>query len=159
VWLCQTCSRIIDAAPDAYTADGLRAWKVHAERLAARDAMVTSDEVGLLIADIDAACNLLLEFAQKWQDGDPVYEHRREDEDFGTYTRELIGYGERRVNAYFRDVAPAVASVITRTEHVLGPDPELESVAEEAVHAHVNYLGMRFLVAGLQRLAALLALR
>ena len=34
IWVCQSCSKLIDADPKRYTVDGLKAWKADAERKA-----------------------------------------------------------------------------------------------------------------------------
>ncbi|MFC0645006.1 hypothetical protein [Cellulomonas phragmiteti] len=156
VWLCQVCAKVIDDAPEAFTIDGLRAWKSHAEAAAARDSSALADQIMEVLSDLDRAHALLLDFCEQWQQGEPAHDFERFEES----TEALIAYSNARRSAYQREISPGVTSVIVRVERMMGKqDEDVIECKREAMMGPTNYIGMRMLADSLQRLRAVVALR
>lgn len=157
IWLCQTCARIIDTAPEAFTVDGLRAWKNHAELFAARDSSRSADEIAILLADISDTCATLLNFCEHWQENEPgILFHQPYEE----RTKLIIAQHNARVNAYHREVEPYIKSIIVRASATLGDEAAIiVELKHEAMAGSTNYIGMRELASCLRQLQALLSLR
>src|SRR5215218_3816619 len=60
IWLCQVCAKVVDDSPEAFPVEALLAWKDYAEKLAARDARATPDEISNLIAQIQETHQILV---------------------------------------------------------------------------------------------------
>jgi transcriptional regulator with XRE-family HTH domain len=166
IWLCQQCSRVIDAAPEAFPVDTLVAWKRYAEERAARNARNAGDQITPLMHDIDRASALLAEFA-----GNPRYDilslrPAADGDEHGTRT-EWDAYTDRLIRQSFENramfivqVMPDVIDVLHRAEVVLGSDSaELKAAKSAAQHAEVNPLAMISAAKALQQLRTELSLR
>ncbi|MFI8928961.1 hypothetical protein ACIG3E_14945 [Streptomyces sp. NPDC053474] len=157
IWLCRSCAKIIDSEPDAYPAEALMAWKRHAEARAARDATAAVDQVGVLLADITATRDLLISFCGDWQRNEPELPFSIP---FEERTSRDIAYSRERLHAYHEEVSPHVTRVLVTARHILGPDHQaVVELEEEAPHAAVNYISMRYLAQRLEELHSILELR
>ena len=156
VWLCQTCGKVVDSAPDAFTTDGLFAWKAQADLSAARDATADSKTLADLLADLDDAHRDLVAFGERWQAGEPDHDFDR----FQESAKASMAYSNARLAAYQGDVAPLITSLIVRAGVLLGDQhPPIIEAKHEAMTGPTNYIGMRMLADALQRLRAFLHLR
>lgn len=170
IWLCDGCARTVDDSPNAYTRDGLQAWKQHAEAAAARDANVRVDQVGPLLSDIQSAHDRLLAFATRWQAGEPLASwtsarsslpsNRGNAFEFALHTEAVIAYSTRRNDRYQIEIAPLIYSIAIRAEIILGPRSSVvEDLKLHELIGPTNYLGMRELAKQLQRLRQSLLFR
>jgi hypothetical protein len=156
IWLCRNCGTIIDDAPSAFPVEGLRAWKIHAEAAAARDASALTDQIAEILAELDEAHDRLIGFTKKWEAGEPVTDWSH----FQESAQAMVSYSLQRRSAYQGDVAPLVTAVITKSETVLGEgDPRVQATKGEALTGPTNYIGMRMLADQLQVLRVALSLR
>ncbi|MFI9611003.1 hypothetical protein ACIHCM_04785 [Streptomyces sp. NPDC052023] len=159
LWLCLSCSKVIDASPAAFTVDGLLAWKKNAEMLAARDSKVTADHVGTLLVEIEAARMDLIRFCSYWQAADPSNEWPSEFT-FNEMTERILKHSTLRRAAYHEEIAPRVSRMISVAQTILGPDSdEVASLAHIFTYAETNYLSMLNCAKALQRVADVLAMR
>lgn len=159
IWLCATCSRVIDSSPDAYPKEALQAWKRYSEQRAVREASVKVDEIAQLIAKIDEAYVALsrhcaearMKHAQISQqfswDNRSVYDALSDEE---TATRRA---------GYQQDVAPLVVPIVVAARAILGEVQLVRTLAGEASSAHVNVLATESLGTKLLELRAALTLR
>lgn len=156
IWLCQTCGKVVDDAPEAFTTDGLAAWKSQAELSAARDANADSKTLTDLLSDLDGAHWDLAAFGESWQASEPQH-------DFENFQESAIASGAHsnaRHAAYQRDIAPLITSLVVRVEVLLGPQhPAVLEAKMEALSGPTNYISMRMLADALQALRAHLLLR
>ena len=156
IWLCQTCAKVIDDAPLAFTEEGLRAWKQHAEVAAARDSNALADEILAILTELDQTHDRLVDFGDRWQAGAPPVDF----DNFQGSTNALALYLNSQRSAYQREIAPGVTSVISRSEIVLGVSaPRVLECKRGAMSGPTNYIGMRMLADTLQRLRVALSLR
>jgi hypothetical protein len=147
--------KVVDGAPAAYTTDGLRAWKAHAEMSAARDSTAASAELDSLLHDLDAAHSRLVDFSEYWQRNEPEMDF----DEFEKSTAAAIAYNNARRAAYQRHISPGITSVIVRAEVLLGPsDAWIIESKQEAMIGPTNYIGMRMLAECLERIRAILTL-
>ncbi|MGV9229278.1 hypothetical protein [Streptomyces nigra] len=159
IWLCLSCSKVIDASPAAFTADGLHAWKRNAETLAVRDSKVTADHVGTLLVEVEAARMEIIRFCSYWQSSDPSNEWPSQSS-FEEMTERIIKHSNLRRTAYHEEVAPGVSAVLSAARTVLGPDnDEVASLTHIFEYAETNYLSMLDCAKALQRVADVLTMR
>ncbi|MGW1068986.1 hypothetical protein ACWD4F_31285 [Streptomyces aureus] len=159
IWLCLSCSKVIDASPDAFTVDGLLAWKRNAEMVAVRDSKVTADHVGTLLVEIEAARIELLRFCSYWQSVDPLNEWPSRLP-FEEMTEKLLQHSRLRTAAYHEDMVPRVSAVLSAVQLILGSDnEEVENLASVFEYAETNYLTMMDCAKALQKVKELVAMR
>lgn len=157
IWLCEICAKVVDAAPDAFTKDGLLAWKSYAESAAARDSVAIADQIGPLVVEIGDACDLIREFCDEWASREPPEDFNIP---FAERTEAYRNHSQNRVSAYYKKVSPRVIFAIEKAEAILGPDhPNVGLVRHWQRAAHTNYITMQFLATELERLKAALLLR
>lgn len=159
IWLCLSCSKVIDASPDAFTVDGLLAWKRNAELVAVRDSKVTADHVGTLLVEIEAARIELLRFCSYWQSVDPLNELPSRLP-FEELTEKLLQHSRLQRAAYHEDMVPRVSAVLSAVQLILGSDnEEVENLASVFEYAETNYLTMMDCARALQKVKELVAMR
>ncbi|WP_329560123.1 hypothetical protein OG711_21820 [Streptomyces uncialis] len=159
IWLCLSCSKIIDASPDAFTVDGLHAWKKNAEIMAARDSKITSDHVGMLLVEVETARIEILGFCAHWQAFDPS-NTRHPQLSFWQRAELHTNHTSAMRAAYHEGIAPRISAVLTSAQLILGPDSrEVVKLAKEFEYAETNYLSMIECAKALQKVKDVLALR
>ncbi|MCX4560891.1 hypothetical protein OHA74_23275 [Streptomyces phaeochromogenes] len=157
IWLCKTCAKIIDSEPAAYPPEMLAVWKQHAEAGAVRDSTVSGDQIGILLADIAAAREIVISFCETWERNAPDMGF---DIPFKVLSERILKYSNARVNAYHKEVAPHVARVLAIASYILGSSHQaIIDLERESIHSSVNYIGMRECARMLQKLHSVLELR
>jgi hypothetical protein len=78
IWLCQSCSKLIDSDETRYAVELLQSWKSQAEELALRDIQENSPQVGIDKEDPLEALLELLKVPDNWikVQGDEYIRHR-----------------------------------------------------------------------------------
>ncbi|WEO97843.1 hypothetical protein A6P39_029615 [Streptomyces sp. FXJ1.172] len=132
IWLCLSCSKVIDSSPDAFTVDGLLAWKRHAEIAATRDSKVTGDHIGALLVYIKAVRLEIIRFVEIWQTSDPVNVPHWQGVDksdkpaleaaFEAFTQRTVKHMWQMRAAFRSEVLPLIASAHKSAEVILGAD-------------------------------------
>ncbi|MGW2925267.1 hypothetical protein ACWC8S_10130 [Streptomyces fungicidicus] len=159
IWLCSTCSKVIDDSPDAFTVDGLHAWKRNAEIAASRDSKVTSDRVGSVIVELEALRLEILRFSYYWQSSDPVNEWPSKSS-FEESTQKILKHSRSRIAAYEEQISPRVSDALGLVTVILGPDSaEVRNLASASEYAQTNYLSMVDCARALQKVKDALAMR
>lgn len=156
IWLCHSCSRVVDGAPDAFLVDQLKLWKRPAEEAAARDARAGHDVIDEAIREISAVEAELLAFSGRWRVGEP--EHRFDD--WEGSTRRLIQYSHARLAAYHQELTSGITRSVTRAEAILGETHvRVLEAKQSAMAGPTNYFSMTDLAASLERLVEALRTR
>ena len=159
IWLCNTCSKVIDDSPDAFTVDGLHAWKRNAEMAASRDSKVTADHVGSAIVELEALRLEILRFSYYWQGSDPVNEWPSESS-FEESSRKILKHSHSRIAAYEEQISPRISEALSLATAILGPDSaEVQNLASVSKYARTNYLSMMGCARALQNVKDVLAMR
>lgn len=159
IWLCLSCSKVIDASPDAFTEDGLLAWKKNAEMAAVRDSKVTSDHVGTLLVEVEAARMELLRFCSYWQSSDPSNEWPSKSS-FEELSEKMTAHSNLRRAAYHEEITPRISAVLSAVKSILGPDnDEVINLTRAFECAETNYLTMFDCAKALQKTKDVLAMR
>lgn len=169
IWLCQTCSKVIDNSEEAFPIATLVAWKRHAETIAAKEARSTLDEIGELINEIEDTHRLIVNLVLWSRQNDPLSKRRRmrdgmtADEQHDAWnqeTRDLLEHHAQLQAMFQAHVSPKIATVLARSSRVLGDENSTIKLAiEESLHASVNELGMVALGEALLKIRAELQLR
>ncbi|MDX3587677.1 hypothetical protein [Streptomyces europaeiscabiei] len=159
IWLCNTCSKVIDDSPDAFTVDGLNAWKVNAEMTASRDSKVTADHVGSAIVELEALRLEILRFSSYWQSFDPANEWPSKSP-FEEVSRNIIKHSQLRIAAYEEQLSPCISDALSLAMVILGPDStEVKNLASVSEYARTNYLSMMECARALQKVKDVLTMR
>ena len=161
IWLCNSCSRVIDdSADDTYTPELLHHWQDQAAERTARKARANPETVERLLNSIEATRVAIYGQIAEWRELDPF----RDDilnpfDDREKFFLKSVEFGEMRQKTFELDVAPAVASLLAGARTILLPDdPVVSRVEFESEHAYVNDIGMERLAQHLRDLAAALTL-
>ncbi|WP_345963695.1 hypothetical protein ABDE16_27655 [Streptomyces sp. BRB040] len=159
IWLCNTCSKVIDDSPDAFTVDGLHAWKINAEMAASRDSKVTADHVGSAIVELEALRLEILRFSYYWQSVDPAHEWPSKSS-FEESTQKGLKHSQSRIVAYEEQISPRISDALSLAMAILGPDSaEVQNLASVSQYAQTNYLSMLECARALQKVKDVLAMR
>jgi hypothetical protein len=170
IWLCQSCSRIIDSSPDAFTVDGLLAWKRHAEIAATRDSKVTGDYIGSLLVEIKALRLEIIRFVGYWQGNSPTNTPWWQGIDssdriamkdaFDQFTLKAIQYSVQMQAEFRSELLPLLASACKAAEVILGADnSDVAALIEALRNPDTNYFSIRDCETALGRVQDTLALR
>jgi hypothetical protein len=124
IWLCAVCADVVDQNVDGYPVDALQAWKVQAERSAARE-MAGRDLVGQILQQIETVNQRYFEFDREWRDREPSamfvqYGGGRGGMAFSVYSDAVTRYRRDRRADYVENIAPLVADALVRAGLILG---------------------------------------
>jgi hypothetical protein len=169
IWLCQTCSRVIDVDVESYPAAALNAMKRAAELRATR-ATYAAGEITEIIAIVDcliAALNTFTftvdaEFLESTLAEDRAtrrLEGAAWEEAWDEYGRMITRLSDAVREKYFRDVTPLVSALTARLRPVLRDEDERKQFEREVLFAQTNQLGRKGFVEYLYQLRVLLELR
>jgi hypothetical protein len=167
IWLCQNCAKLVDSSEDAWTVEGLCAWKRHAESQAAKHSRATHDEITNLIDQIDHAVSNMYEFMSYWRQQEdywPMPDIRTtSEEDMIRLWHEHMEFSRLQNNArltgFRTEIEPRVADILTRAEIILGSDNvHLEKTKRSTIKAALNDFSIRRLADSLSSLKAILQL-
>jgi len=121
IWLCQLCAKMIDSDSFSYPVVLLHEWKVYAEKKNARDANANTDDIAVLIVDIDNLISIIVDHLEKTRSEELVSsEPIRGSNDFMDHCRRMRESSVIVRDDYMRNVFPNVLSVYRRCISILG---------------------------------------
>lgn len=159
IWLCRTCSKVIDDSPEAFTLEGLQAWKRNAEIAASRDSKVTADHVGDLLVELEVVRVEILRFCSYWQSFDPLNEWPGKSS-FEERVEKSTVHSNMRRAAYHEQLSPRISAALSAARLILGSEnDEVANLEEVSMCADTNYLTMIECAKTLQEMKEVLAMR
>jgi len=156
IWLCGTCSQIVDKLPNTYSIETLRHWKQSAERAAARDAQTTAYDIDGLLAEIDKLHDAMISFAHKWMNTDSSVDWTLTWEEL---TSKLMLQSNQRRHDYFIEIQPQLLAILERISTALGRPSLMMELQRDIMGAQTNNLGVERMANELQKLRSQLLYR
>ena len=156
IWLCGTCSQIVDKLPNTYSSDTLRYWKQSAERATARDAQTTAYDIDDLIAEVSELYDAMISFVQKWNHTNYQVDRTQTWEEM---TNKMILHSNQRRHDYLIEIQPQLLAILEHISAALGRPSLMEELRSSIIGAQTNNLGVEFMAEELQKLRSQLLYR